>query len=421
MPINGKRPAAMVLLMVLRAFFFSLSVCTASPQQGIPLIDNGGYIVTRSGQTIVEYNAEKPFIPASTVKIASAFVALELLDPSYRFKTEFYLRDQDLLCIKGYGDPYLISEYLTGIAQTLKEKGLHRVNGIILDDSFFEVETLPDGSTNTSNPYDTVNAALSVNFNSLPLIKYDTGAVASPEPQTPLLPIARDIAKFLEPGLHRVNVASFTSKDASITHHRYVAELFAELLRKEGISVAADYRVDRVTGSDELFHTYHSTMTLAEMVRGCLKFSNNFIANQIFLMSGAAHFTPPATWTKSRETVKALLPEKTEIDSSGFTIIEGSGLSPKNRITPAAMIKLLDAFKPYADLLNRKNDILLKSGTLTGVYGYAGYFEDKNSLDPFVLLLNQERNTRDSLLAHLSGVYRQTAPQTSGASETPAE
>ena len=402
----------MVSCMVLWAFLVTATGYADNPlSPGIPLIVNGGYIVTGNGSTIVEYNAEKSYIPASTLKIATAFTALELLYPTYHFKTEFYLRGQDLLCIKGYGDPYLISEYIREIAGSLKEKGLRRVNGLILDDTFFDVDAPPDGSSNTSNPYDAINSALSVNFNSLPLIKYASGAVASAEPQTPLLPIARDIAAYLEPGLHRVNVTSFSRTDDSITHHRYVAELFAELLRKQGISVAPDYQTGRIRASDTLFYTYVSGMTLSEMIRGCLKFSNNFIANQLFLVSGATRFGPPATWMKSRETIARLLSDKVGMRPSEFTIVEGSGLSPGNRLTPKAMIQLLEAFKPYAHLLSRKHAIALKSGTLTGVYSYAGYFETSNTLDPFVLFLNQEQNSRDALLSKLALIYRQAQQQ----------
>lgn len=416
-----KRPATVNLCMVLWAFFFTAQVhANALSSSEVPLIENGGYIATSAGSPIIEYNAEKMFIPASTLKIATAFTALELLGPSYRFKTEFYLRDQDLLCIKGYGDPYLISEHIADIAPILKKKGLHSVGGLILDDTFFDIDTPADGSRNTSNPYDAINSALSVNFNSLPLIKYDTGAIASPEPQTPLLPIARDIAKYLEPGLHRVNVSSFTRKDASITHQRYVAELFAELLRKQGIAVGPVYRTERVKVSDALLHTYYSRTTLAEMIQGCLKFSNNFIANQLFLAGGAYYFNPPATWRKARETMRTLLPDKIGIKPSEFTILEGSGLSPKNRITPTAMIQLLEAFKPYAHLLNRTHDISLKSGTLTGVYNYAGYFETPNGLDPFVLLLNQQQNTRDALLTHLAGIHKQATDQSPFSTSIPS-
>jgi D-alanyl-D-alanine carboxypeptidase/D-alanyl-D-alanine-endopeptidase (penicillin-binding protein 4) len=88
-------------------------------------------------------------------------------------------------------------------------------------------------------------------------------------------------------------------------------------------------------------------------------------------------------------------------------MIEGSGLSRNDRISPHAMIQLLDAFKPFAELLPQKEGAYVKSGTLTGTYTYAGYFVENESLDSFVLLLNQEQNNRDKVLRVLKKIYRE--------------
>jgi len=408
MPIILKRPAPVLLFTVLWAFFFTAELSAQSHVPApLPLVDNGGYVVTRNSTPIFHYHGDHSYIPASTLKIATALAALEQLGESSRFKTEFYLRAPDELLIKGYGDPFLVSERIGQIAQVLKRQGLRSVGTIILDDTFFAVRGAPDGAENSANPYDAVNSALAVNFNSLPLLKYDTGALASPEPQTPLLPIAIAIGGHLESGRHRVNVSSFAHKDPSITHHRYVAELFGAVLRSAGIAVAPDFTTGTLRPSDRLVHTYYSELSVAEMIRECLKYSNNFIANQLFLAIGADRSGPPATWSKSRQAITELLEENAGISPPEFTIVEGSGLSRRNRVTPMAMIKLLDAFKPHAHLLGRTGETLLKSGTLSGVYGYAGYFKAGGRLDPFVLLLNQQRNTRDELLTRLTHIHHQ--------------
>jgi len=89
-----------------------------------------------------------------------------------------------------------------------------------------------------------------------------------------------------------------------------------------------------------------------------------------------------------------------------FQVREGSGLSRENRITPRALLRLLEAFAPYAHLLPTDGGRLLKSGTLKGVYSYAGYFTDGPALDPVVLILNQPKNTREQVLDQLERRYR---------------
>ena len=48
--------------------------------------------------------------------------------------------------------------------------------------------------------------------------------------------------------------------------------------------------------------------------------------------------------------------------------------------------------------MQEKRDASMKSGTLQGVYNYAGYLEDEKT---FVILLNQKRNTRDEVIKNI--------------------
>ena len=77
---------------------------------------------------------------------------------------------------------------------------------------------------------------------------------------------------------------------------------------------------------------------------------------------------------------------------------EGSGLSRQNSVTSQAMVQTLIAFKPFMQLMQEKKEATIKSGTLQGVYNYAGYLQDGK---PFVIMLNQQENTRDSILSRL--------------------
>ncbi len=405
------RPTAPGILLLLWAFF-QVTVSVAEDSSSLDdLIDHGGYVLTRNGAAIAQLNSDALLIPASTIKIATALSTLEILGPSHRIKTEFYLRDNDVLCVKGYGDPFLISERVQDIAQSLKKKGLDRVESILLDDSFFELESPPDGAENSTNPYDAQNSALAVNFNTVALIKHDTGIIDSAEPQTPLLDITREIGTRVKPGLHRVNVSAFSQRNSSITPHRLVAELIAAQLRKQDIAVGKKFHRGRVKPNDTLLYTYRSEMTVAQMLRACLKYSSNFIANQLFLYCGARQYGAPATWDKARKAMTNAIYSATDLDSDNIIIAEGSGLSRNNLVTPSAMIVLLERFKSHAWLLSETAGTPLKSGTMTGVYGYAGYFSTGKQLDPFVILLNQDTNTRVQLLKLSKAFYHRHTRQ----------
>ena len=398
------RPTIPSSLLLLWAFFYA-AISIADDLSSIDAyIDHGGYVITRNGTAIAQLNSDDLFIPASTIKIATALSTLDILGPSHRIKTEFYLRNNKILCVKGYGDPHLVSERVQDIARSLKDRGLNQVESILLDDSFFMLEGPPDGAENSANPYDVENSALAVNFNTVALMKHNTGIIDSPEPQTPMLDITREIGTLVEPGLHRVNVSAFSPGNPSITPRRLTAELIAAQLSRHNITVGKKFHRGRVKPNDALLYTYYSEMTVAEMIRACLKYSNNFIANQLFLYCGAHRFGQPATWKKARQAMTESLLSKAGLNLRNVMIVEGSGLSRKNLITPAAMILLLERFKPYAALLSETEATPLKSGTMTGIYGYAGYFSTGDQLDPFVILLNQDTNNRVQLL-ELSKTY----------------
>lgn len=394
------------------AYLSANSSCLADSRQQefSQLIEHGGFIVTSATRSLASQHSAVSFIPASTIKIATALLAIDSLGPDFRFKTEFYLRQEQTLVIKGYGDPFLVSEMIPTIAKGLEHAGITSIQRLVLDQNYFSGSLLPDGSENSVNPYDVSNAALAVNFNTLPVIKYDTGRIESAEPQTPLLPIMLDIGRQLNPGRHRVNVNAFPTRFGTTNTDRYGAELFISLLRAAGIDMAPSFTTGIVQDSDRLVYTYYSEKTLSELIRSSLKYSSNFMANQLYLASGAEKLGPPADWQKSNQSMAEFLLECCAIDAVQMTLIEGSGLSRQNRATPEAMLQLLRAFTPHATLIQEKDGMLLKSGSLQDVHNYVGYLVGPTSLDPFVIYLNQPGNTRREVLQILRQIHHSSQP-----------
>ncbi len=380
------------------ALVFLLQPQSAYAQQNIrQYVDNGGYAV-RDSSGLVKFRAQDLFIPASTLKVLTCLVALEKLGKEYRFETHFFLDEQNNLYIKGYGDPFLTSEAILEIGKVLRERGIRQLESLFLDDSSFALDKELAGDETSANPYDAPNGALAVNFNAVPIQVAGDATISSGEPQTPLIPLMTEAGTHLPKGVHRINIDSFTQPGQLPLPLRYTGELFTAQFKKLGISAQKGYSRKIVPDHLKPLYIYHSIKSLDEIIRACLENSNNYIANQLFLACGIKDYGLPATWEKSRQSFAIFARDSLQLSSLQISVVEGSGLSRKNRISPAAFLAVLDQFKPYSYLLNRQNDILVKSGTMKDVYCYAGYFPQGNELFPFAILLNQSRNNRSRIL-----------------------
>jgi len=374
------------------------------------LIDRGGYAVQKAGQTIYARQPKQPFVPASIMKIITAQAALHILGPEYRFKTRFYKNQHNDLFIQGTGDPFLISEEVAGIIDQFIMLGINEIRDIVLDDTAFYLPVRADGVGASDNPYDAANSALAVNFNTVHITKDASGRVDSAEPQTPYVPLMAELAQKLPAGTYRLNI----STDINASERQsllYAGQLFRALQREKKIAGRGAIRPGHVPDGLRPFYIHVSGVSVQEAIESLMRYSNNFIANQLFLACGASRLGYPATWEKGRSVLRDFLHKELNFTEQEVTMIEGSGLSRANRVTPAAMLTVLDAFKPHAFLLRYLNEekrrILAKSGTLTGVYSYAGYFLNDGQPDGFIIILNQKENNRDRILDLLERLYRQ--------------
>lgn len=367
------------------------------------LVENGGLALARDGRVIFSRNLDQTFIPASILKIATALAASRILGPDYRFETRFYQDQAGNLIIQGLGDPFLVSEEVSLILDRLKERGVSVIKDIVLDDTAFDLAGPVDGAGHSTNPYDALNGALAVNFNTVNIIKDKEGRVRSAESQTPTLPIMAGMAADLGPGTHRLNISG--RQHGSEASFQLVGQLFKALAAEKGMAGPGVIRTGLPPKGFAPVYVHRSSMTIAGMIGPLLLFSNNYIANQLFLACGAQRFGYPATWAKGRDAVAGFLKDSLKLSPGEFVIEEGSGLSRKNRITPQAMLAVLEAFRPYSFLLPEEKGRLLKSGTLTGVYSYAGYLEDSGNLHSLVIMLNQPANTRERILDLLERMW----------------
>jgi D-alanyl-D-alanine carboxypeptidase/D-alanyl-D-alanine-endopeptidase (penicillin-binding protein 4) len=382
-----------IILTIFFLLFSGITQAASLPpwaSEVISLIENGGvYVESYDGKPIFDYQGSTSFVPASTLKLVTGLAALEILKKDYRFKTEFYLDGASNLYIKGYGDPYLVSEELSQIAGVLKNKGLRKVNQIVLDPGYFEEIKVP-GVSASLNPYDALNSALSANFNTIFVQKSKGGEVTSAEEQTPMTELTRTLAQKAPLGKSRINLAAHPEESLL-----YVGYLMKAFLEEQGVSVTGSIHRGSVSG--KLFYQHFSSKSLEQVIQGMMKYSTNFIANQLFLTLGAEKLGAPANLAKGKKVVSEFL--RSQLALQNFNIEEGSGISRENKMTPMNMVKVLRAFESYRYLLPEKfNGILAKTGTLNGVSSLAGYFDSSQNREVrFAILLNQKEGNREKI------------------------
>jgi D-alanyl-D-alanine carboxypeptidase/D-alanyl-D-alanine-endopeptidase (penicillin-binding protein 4) len=144
----------------------------------IPLNDVGVVVQDVSGRRpLFAQQIDRPFNPASVMKLVTTFAALELLGPEYRWKTDAYLGGAldrgvlhgDLL-LKGTGDPKITVEQWQGFMATLRARGLDAIDGdLVLDRTFFAPVAHDPAAFDREplKPYNVGPDALLVNFKSV--------------------------------------------------------------------------------------------------------------------------------------------------------------------------------------------------------------------------------------------------------------
>lgn len=384
---TGSVPGLAVILLAL----FLLHPPVLDARQDVPCLNRTSstdafVVADPDGQILYKKNETKRCIPASTLKLLTALTAIHHLGLSYRFRTEFYTGPDHNLKMKGYGDPLLISEVWQEIADALVVR-IRNFKDLILDGSYFSRLIEIPGVGHSTNPYDAPVGALCANFNTVYFDRDQQGRIVAAESQTPLIPFAREKIRSLRLFGGR---RTFTHDSREAAH--YAGALFLHFLRERGVESEGKIRIGAVGPEDKLVYTYSSRFTLEAVLKQMMEFSNNFIPNQIFIALGAEVYGPQGTLSKGVRVVSDYA--KKELRLAGIEIVEGSGISRENRLSPLDMQAILKQFKPHRHLLRRSGRVLFKTGTLKGIRARAGYVEGP-SAGPYCFVIFLDRDDLD--------------------------
>jgi D-alanyl-D-alanine carboxypeptidase/D-alanyl-D-alanine-endopeptidase (penicillin-binding protein 4) len=378
-----------------------------------------------SSRTRLAWRADAPVNPASLTKLLTTYAALDLLGPAWTWNTPVWLQGtvtdgvlDGNLVIKGSGDPKLVPERLWLLLRRVQQLGVLEIRGdIVLDRSAFNVPEQNPGDFDGEplRPYNVRPDALLLAYRSV-LLSFTPDAargVALVGLDPPLAGVRADTSVPLTTGLCndwraelkadfsdplRLRLAgSFPAacgeKNWPLAYadpRSYNDRLLAGLWREMGGKLSGSVRDGSAPAAPPSFVSV--SPALSEVIREINKFSNNVMAQQLFLTLGltrGASGSPEA----SREVLRRWLTERIgRQQAEGAVIDNGSGLSRETRLTAQQLARLLQsawgsavmpelmASLPVSGtdgtLIRSKapaGRAHLKTGSLRDVSGVAGY------------------------------------------------
>ncbi|MGB3694389.1 MAG: D-alanyl-D-alanine carboxypeptidase/D-alanyl-D-alanine-endopeptidase [Spirulinaceae cyanobacterium] len=423
------------------------SVCVADIEPAIAEIINrsnlrrsrwGILVQTLDTQeTLYALAAERHFIPASNTKLLTTAAVLTQLGTDFRIRTPFYatgtVPNLITLRVVGKGDPSLTTAKLRAVAQQLKQAGVEEIEQLIVQDGYFSESPIL-----ASWEWEDVYAYYGVAVNSL--ILDENAVVLTLLPQQLGQPVKVNWSNSLAArqwqventavtaaegtpygvtidgvlGERRLKIAGELAADAGADIWglaiRNPAEYFLASLRTalilEGIEVqeSAVTTTPETTSWGEAIAVIESP-SLEVLIKDTNQPSNNLYAEALLRTLGVEKNSSGIAATEDSLTALG-------VDSAGYLLKDGSGLSRHNLVSPQAIVQTLSgiAKTPLGEIyrnslplagvngtLRRRfqntplqGQLRAKTGTVTGTSALSGYLESDH-FPPLVfsILINQ--------------------------------
>lgn len=366
---------------------------------------------------------------ASTQKIITAATAYDLLGKNFKYKTTFYYTGSvtnkvlkgDVHIVAG-GDPTFGSwrwaqthkdTVIKKIIQAFLKEGIHAIEGKVhIHETVFDYQSLPGGYTynDMGNYYGAGSWSLNWNENQYDLQLTpgkkvgDTTTVLNTTPSLLLNHFKNNITTgaagsgdqayiyvtpYATQGFATGTVPAGTTFTISGSMP-YPAQVFAQTLE---LSMAANgielihpvqtyplqtYSLNK-TGWQEFFSV--ESPELEKISYWFLRKSIN-LYGEVMVKSIDAQAGEQASLKNGLNKLKAFWEGK-GIAKHQLKMVDGSGLSPENRITAEALVKVLQYarkqswYASYLEGFPLYNNMKLKSGTIAGVKAFAGVHRSK--------------------------------------------
>ncbi len=311
------------------------------------------------------------FMPASVTKVVTTTAALDILGADYHFKTELLYsgkiknnRIEGDLYLKGGGDPLLKVVHLMTMTEKLAESGISEITGkFYYDDTSLVHSEMIDRGMHEDASYNTGFSSLSLWFN-INFFRWETEKEKEKE----------KLKLYMIPELPMYQTGTFESKDKKnirfrykgtadrgkwlmplhITERRpdgrkripvknpslYTASMFQKLCGLYNIRLPDPERGRIPSGHGRIYT--HESMSLQSLCEVVLTYSNNMMAELLNVTASGSLAGKPMGLRESGRIISEYLKGKIRgIDWEGFLLINGSGLTSSNRISPAQMLGVL--------------------------------------------------------------------------------
>jgi len=391
--------------------------------------------------TIISKNIYAPIKPASNTKLFTTAVAFALMGGDHKLSTKLLTDDFNIndgiingnLFIKGYGNSLFTDSDLDSLVNKLKAIGIKEIKGnIIGDDTYFDNEYKrsdwimdePD-----ADPLPPVSAIVinrnKIYINCSAVGKTGTALQYSLNISSDLFTI-KNLAKvtrrkssvrisqsfnngkyeiILSGGLRRGRSGNYSIE---IENPPLFAALFLkDKLLKEGIAFSNE--VTTGAAPEVVNELCDKSILLRNLISIINKRSDNYLAECLFKTLGAFYSDKQGNSFYSTQAILSYLNEN-HIFTGGTVIVDGSGLSHSNNVSPLTIVNLLERiyrnpsvyFDYYNSLsiagrdgtlrnrlirTNAENNFHGKTGSLHGVISLSGYLKSSEGKDLIVSII----------------------------------
>lgn len=285
------------------------------------------------GEVLFSYNAEELFAPASVAKLFTTAAALWHLGPHFVWETPIaysgYRADEVIrgdLWVLGRGAPDLVEERLWITAQAIHDEGIARVAGdIVVDDRYFDDERYGKGWPGGNQLQEAYHAPISGLMANFAARRGDDGWES-----------------VQDPALHFGERLKDLLGHAGVTVEGVVRRPLPEEREAVPAPRSAGTELGAASVPPSLAPLYSiQSEPLGRLVMDINKFSNNVMAESVLKALGAIEYGPPGSATKGLALVTRFLEEEAGIPLNSYVQVDGSGLSPLDRFSPAQVNRLL--------------------------------------------------------------------------------